>query len=116
MILTRYLLDLVVTEMVKTWTQGIVRAQWNEPNRCVTECVLWSQKNPSVTLQKKKKLDYKPSSRVVIDHEHEPDVTPTWSGLRSKPVMTSCKVPSPPATISMSVCSMSSISFFAWPS
>lgn len=40
MILTRYLLDLVVTEEVQTRTQGVVRAQWNESNRGVTECVL----------------------------------------------------------------------------
>jgi len=29
MLLRRYLLDLVVAEEVKTWTQGIVSAQWN---------------------------------------------------------------------------------------
>lgn len=34
------LLDFVVTEEVKTWTQGIVRAQWNESNWYVTEFVL----------------------------------------------------------------------------
>ena len=42
-IILRYLLDLVVTEQVKTWTQGIVGAQWNESNRCVAECFLQTQ-------------------------------------------------------------------------
>lgn len=39
-IFMRNSLDLVVTQKVKTWTQGIVRAQWNEPNRCITKHVL----------------------------------------------------------------------------
>ncbi len=43
--LMRHLLDLAVTEKMKTWTQGIMRAQWNESNWCFTDCVLQSQKN-----------------------------------------------------------------------
>lgn len=38
----QYILDLVVTEEVKTRTQGIVRAQWNESNWYVTDFVLLS--------------------------------------------------------------------------
>lgn len=38
----QYVLDLVVTEEVKTWTQGIVRAQWNESNWYVADFVLLS--------------------------------------------------------------------------
>lgn len=41
-ILMRYVLDLVVTEEMKTWTQGIVRAQWNESDWYVTDFVLSS--------------------------------------------------------------------------
>lgn len=41
-ILNRYLLDLVVTEEVKTRTQGVAGAQWNESNGCVTDGVLQS--------------------------------------------------------------------------
>lgn len=36
----RNLLHLVVTQKVKTWTQGIVRAQRNESNRCITKYLL----------------------------------------------------------------------------
>lgn len=37
---TRYLLDLVVTEEVKAWTQRITRAQRNESNGYVTHFIL----------------------------------------------------------------------------
>lgn len=38
-----YVLNFVVTEEVKTWTQGIVGTQWNESNWYVTECVLHTE-------------------------------------------------------------------------
>lgn len=41
--LDRYLLDLVVTEEVKTWTQRITRAQRNESDRYVTHFILSRQ-------------------------------------------------------------------------
>lgn len=53
--LKHYLLDLVVTEEMKTWTEGIMGAQWNESNWCLTEDVLWSenihQKKDLITYQ-----------------------------------------------------------------
>lgn len=40
----RHSLDLVVTEEVKTWTEGIVGAQWNDSDWYVTDFVLLSSK------------------------------------------------------------------------
>lgn len=42
MVKSGYLLDLVVTEEVKAWTQGIVRAQWDESDWYATDFILSS--------------------------------------------------------------------------
>lgn len=107
----RYLLDLVVAEEVKAWTQRITGAQGNESNWHVTHFILSQQNIHQRNAQAKL-----PPPRPAINQGATTLRHPTWSGLRSNPVTTSCKVPSPPATISMSVCSMTSISFLAWPS